>query len=96
MKKHSHSIVAFLAVVLASFFGLELYAAVSVSVWYASREHTQAEYRYIEKYCNGNRGCMPWWGGFSPKAWNYDSFVNDALIPILISFSIVIIYWSVS
>lgn len=37
-------------------------------IWFISREHTQAEYRWIAKFGGGNRACMPWWVGFDPRA----------------------------
>ena len=57
-------------------------------VWWAAREHTQAEYRWIEKfgwdYEAGDhlRKNMPWWGGFDPRAWNKGS-VLDFLVPLI-------------
>ncbi len=33
---------------------------------FIGREHTQAEYRYIELYAGGKRANMPWYGGFMP------------------------------
>lgn len=31
--------------------------------WFVAREHTQAEYRWIEAFASGRRAGMPWWGG---------------------------------
>ncbi len=50
--------------------------------WFAAREHTQAEYRWIALYGEGKRRCMPWWGGFDPRAWNVPSLL-DWLMPAL-------------
>lgn len=50
--------------------------------WWLAREHTQAEYRWIEAFANGRRAGMPWWGGFDPKVWNWGSAL-DALAPAL-------------
>lgn len=50
--------------------------------WFVAREHTQAEYRWIEAFANGRRAGMPWWGGFDPKVWNWGSAL-DALAPAL-------------
>lgn len=46
------------------------------------REHTQAEYRWVERYGNGLRANMPWWGGFDYVVWNYSSLA-DWLAPAL-------------
>ena len=31
--------------------------------FFIAREHTQAEYRWIEMFGHGKRMNMPWWGG---------------------------------
>nr|WP_182312392.1 hypothetical protein [Comamonas testosteroni] len=51
--------------------------------WFAAREHTQAEYRWIEAFANGRRAGMPWWGGFDPRAWNVGSLLDFA-VPIVV------------
>ena len=48
--------------------------------WWLAREHTQAEYRWIQAFAGGHRTGMPWWGGFDPKVWNWASAL-DALVP---------------
>lgn len=49
--------------------------------WFIAREHTKAEYRWIETIGNGKRANMPWLGGFNPKAW--DSYnMLDWLVPV--------------
>lgn len=50
--------------------------------WWIAREHTQAEYRWIERFASGVRARMPWWGGFDPRVWTMDSVV-DWLVPAL-------------
>ena len=52
------------------------------ALFYAGREHAQAEYRWIENYGNGRRANMPWWGGFDPKVWNLKS-ITDWILPCL-------------
>ena len=52
--------------------------------WWAAREHTQAEYRWIVAYGSGKRANMPWWGGFDPRAWDAASAL-DFLIPVIAS-----------
>ena len=51
------------------------------AAFFIGREHTQAEYRNIEKYCQGKRANMPWWGGFDPKVWSADSML-DWIFPV--------------
>lgn len=50
--------------------------------WFFSREHTQAEYRWISRLGNGKRTNMPWWGGFDSQAWDVASFL-DWLVPVI-------------
>jgi len=51
-----------------------------VGNWWLAREHTQAEYRWIQAFAGGHRAGMPWWGGFAPRVWNWASGL-DALAP---------------
>lgn len=51
-------------------------------IWFIAREHTQAEYRWIAQLGGGKRANMPWWGGFSWRAWNMPSLL-DWLVPVL-------------
>lgn len=85
-KKHSHSITVLITVLIANYFSLGLYTAIIISTWYIAREHTQAEYRTIKQHYNGKRSNMPFYGGFLPRAWNYDSLVNDATLPTIVAF----------
>ena len=51
-------------------------------IWFIAREHTQSEYRWIAQFGGGKRSNMPWWGGFSWRAWNLPSLF-DWLVPVL-------------
>ena len=45
--------------------------------FYVSRETTAAEYRWIEKFGNGKRANMPWWGAFDRRVWDHaDQFID--------------------
>ena len=50
--------------------------------WLISREHNQAEYRWIAQYSAGTRANMPWWGGFDWRAWDVGSIL-DCMVPML-------------
>ena len=50
--------------------------------WWAAREHTQAEYRWIEKYGQGKRANMPDWAGFDYRVWNVPSLL-DFIAPVV-------------
>jgi hypothetical protein len=54
---------------------------VASSLFFAGREITQAEYRYIEHYGSGLRANMPWWGRFDPRVWTFHS-LTDWLLPL--------------
>ena len=62
-----------------------IYGAIIGCTFFIAREHTQAEYRWIEQYGKGKRINMPWWGGFNFRVWNIDSLL-DFVIPILCCF----------
>lgn len=61
--------------------------AVAASCWAVSREITQAEYRWIERFGGGLRANMPWWGGLNPAVWHADALL-DWLLPTLTSFGL--------
>ena len=50
--------------------------------WWIAREHTQAEYRWIEKYGQGKRANMPDWAGFDYRVWNVPSLL-DFIAPVV-------------
>ena len=50
--------------------------------WWIAREHTQAEYRWIEKYGQGKRANMPEWAGFDYRVWNASSLL-DFIAPVV-------------
>lgn len=54
------------------------------STFFIGREHTQAEYRWIEKFGQGKRANMPWWGGFDVRIWDFGSLL-DWLCPVVAS-----------
>ena len=51
------------------------------SAFFVGREHAQAEYRVIQKFYEGKRANMPWYGGFEPRGWDLKS-VLDFVLPI--------------
>ncbi|EOK0633339.1 TPA: hypothetical protein ACH9JM_004450 [Escherichia coli] len=52
------------------------------NTFFIAREHTQAEYRWIEMFGHGKRMNMPWWGGFDPRAWDVASLMDFA-VPVV-------------
>lgn len=64
-------------------------AAVAVA-WSVSREITQAEYRWIERYGEGLRANMPMWGGFDLRVWQYPDPWLDWIVPTLATVTIAV------
>ncbi len=52
--------------------------------FYLGREIAQAEYRYIEYYCNNKRSKMPWYAIFLSKSWTIKGIL-DWVIPLIVS-----------
>lgn len=59
-----------------------VYGAIAGCTFFIAREHTQAEYRWIEMFGHGKRMNMPWWGGFDPRAWDVASLMDFA-VPVV-------------
>ncbi len=59
--------------------GYWAYGAIAGCTFFIAREHTQAEYRWIEKFGKGKRSNMPWWGGFDPRVWDVASLMDFAV-----------------
>ncbi|WP_447515645.1 hypothetical protein [Escherichia coli] len=78
-----HAVIAVVIQVTSGFLLGEWAAAGAIGcMWLIAREHTQAEYRWIAKFGAGKRANMPWWGGFSWRAWNLPSLL-DWLVSVL-------------
>ncbi len=56
--------------------------AIAGCTFFIAREHTRAEYRWIEMFGHGKRMNMPWWGGFDPRAWDVASLMDFA-VPVV-------------
>lgn len=46
------------------------------------REHAQAEYKWIERYGQGRRANLPWWGWADPRVWDFHSWFWNLSLPI--------------
>jgi hypothetical protein len=46
------------------------------------REHAQAEYKWIERYGQGLRANLPWWGWADPRVWDVHSWFWNLSLPI--------------
>lgn len=83
IKTHEHSIITVIIVSVACIFGVGLYALLLMAGFWLGREHSQAEYRFMSKF-HLNRTSLGFLDGCSPLVWNYDSFVNDLVLPIVV------------
>ncbi|CAM7439357.1 hypothetical protein ESCOMM011M_23835 [Escherichia coli] len=78
-----HALCAVAAQVLVGLFtGNWAYGAIAGCTFFIAREHTQAEYRWIEMFGHGKRMNMPWWGGFDTRAWDVASLMDFA-VPVV-------------
>ena len=83
LKKYEHSVITAVVVSVACIFGVGLYALLLMAGFWVGREHSQAEYRFM-KLKGITREDLSDADGFSREAWNYDSFVNDLVLPVII------------
>jgi hypothetical protein len=58
--------------------------AAAASAWFISREITQAEYRWIERFGGGLRANMPWWGGLDLRVWDHLDPWLDWIAPTVV------------
>ena len=82
-KNHNHTIITAGIVFLACLLGFGVEVLLIVSGFWFGREHSQAEYRYM-KLKRITREELSDADGFRLEAWNYDSFVNDLVLPIVV------------
>lgn len=54
---------------------------------FITRELTQAEYRWIDRFGQGKRSNMPWWACVDYRVWDIGS-ITDWLVPCLVSISL--------
>ena len=83
IKIHEHSIITAIVVGVACIFGVGLYALLLMAGFWFGRGHSQAEYRYM-KLKIITRKELSDADGFRLEAWNYDSFINDLVLPIVV------------
>jgi hypothetical protein len=82
MKNFEHSAYALLFMAIVGLLTGNWFAGACFgSAFFVGREHAQAEYRVIEKFYEGKRANMPWYGGFERRAWDVKSIL-DFVLPI--------------
>jgi hypothetical protein len=91
MKNFEHSAYALLFMAIIGLLTGNWFAGACFgSAFFIAREHTQAEYRVIQKFYDGKRANMPWYGGFEPRGWDRKS-VLDFVLPIAATALVLII-----
>jgi hypothetical protein len=86
-----HTIIALLITVLFIYIKHSLEGFIIVTVMFITREQTQAEYRWIEKFGQGKRKNMPWWGQLDYRVWDLHSLLFNMLLPIIASMLLIIL-----
>jgi len=86
-----HTIIALLITVLFIYLKHSLEGFIIVTVMFITREQTQAEYRWIEKFGQGKRKNMPWWGQLDYRVWDLHSLLFNMLLPIIASMLLIIL-----
>ena len=81
--KFEHSIITAVLVAAGCVLGYGFETLLIVGGFWFGREHSQAEYRYM-KLKRITRKELSDADGFRLEAWNYDSFVNDLVLPIVV------------
>lgn len=91
MKNFEHSAYALLFMAIIGLLTGNWFAGACFgSAFFVGREHAQAEYRVIQKFYDGKRANMPWYGGFEPRGWDLKS-VSDFVLPIVATMVAVVI-----
>jgi hypothetical protein len=92
MKNFEHSVYALLFMAIAGLItGNWLAGTMLGSGFFLGREHAQAEYRAIEKFYEGKRSNMPWYGGFQSRVWDLKSILDLGLPIIVTTIALIII-----
>lgn len=92
-KKYNHIIITIVLVAIAIPFEFEIYTLLMLSGFWFGREHSHAEYRYMN--LEGiNRSKLRLFDGFKLKAWNKDSLINDLILPVVVGLIMIgVIKW---
>ena len=80
----THAVITVIICICAGVASAPAWTCLLPALWYMGREFAQAEYRYIDDFCDGKRANMPWYGGFLPSAWTVKGMM-DWLLPAVVS-----------
>lgn len=87
--EHSAYGILFMAIVIL-LTGNWIAGALFSSGYFLGREMAQAEYRVIQKYYDGRRSKMPWYGAFEARGWDKKSML-DWILPATVTIAIALI-----
>lgn len=78
--------------IIGFYFNNPIYFSLLAISFFVGREHTQAEYRWIETFGRGVRANMPWWATLDIRVWDFHSWFWNLLLPIgyVIGLSVVV------
>jgi hypothetical protein len=97
MKNLEHSAYALLFMAIIGLLTSNWFAGACFgSAFFVGREHAQSEYRVIQKFYEGKRANMPWYGGFEPRGWDVKSILDFVLPIVATTVAVVIISITVS
>jgi hypothetical protein len=92
MKSLEHSVYALLFMAIIGLLTGNWFAGACFgSAFFIAREHTQAEYRVIQKFYDEKRANMPRYGGFEIRAWSLKSILDFGLPIIVTTIALLII-----
>lgn len=86
-----HAIITLIVCIVVILTGLPVWCCLLPAFWYMGREFAQAEYRYIDAFCDGKRERMPWYAGFLPAAWTVKGML-DWILPSVVSMVFIFCY----
>jgi hypothetical protein len=92
MKILEHSAYSLLFMAIVGLLTSNWLAGAMLSIgFFLGREHAQAEYRVIQKFYEGKRANMPWYGGFEPHGWDIKSILDFGLPIIVTTIALIVI-----
>jgi hypothetical protein len=88
-----HAIISLVICAVLVLTGFPWAACFIPAFFYVGREHSQAEYRYIESHGKKRANC-PWYCGFLPSAWTAKGIL-DWVLPLAVCLAGALISWFV-
>ena len=87
----AHSASILVAAAIGYYFGYATEGAIGIACFFIGRELTQAEYKWIQRYGNGKRANMPWYGSLDYRVWDTHSFWWNLTLPLTLTLLIAMV-----